>query len=184
RRAQEVWQLARQNPTPEIIGNLAEQYSVDPTSKALRGEVPPIQKYSGQPALEREAFALKPGELSGIIQIADRFMILLCEGYTKPVEVTFSEVRDELYRDIFEKKQRIEMARYFTHLREAASIDDFLAGTSQSPKKPLPAASEMPPSTLTQRETKELSEPRAGSRAAENSSRRVSPASFDEPLVK
>lgn len=184
RRAQEVWQLARQNPTPEIIGNLAEQYSVDPTSKALRGEVPPIQKYSGQPALEREAFALKPGELSGIIQIADRFMILLCEGYTKPVEVTFSEVRDELYRDIFEKKQRIEMARYFTHLRESASIDDFLAGTSQSPKKTLPAASEMPPSTLTQRETKELSEPRAGSRAAENSSRRVSPASFDEPLVK
>ena len=184
RRAQEVWQLARQNPTPEIIGNLAEQYSVDPTSKALRGEVPPIQKYSGQPALEREAFALKPGELSGIIQIADRFMILLCEGYTKPVEVTFSEVRDELYRDIFEKKQRIEMARYFTHLRESASIDNFLAGTSQSPKKTLPAASEMPPSTLTQRETKELSEPRAGSRAAENSSRRVSPASFDEPLVK
>ena len=184
RRAQEVWQLARQNPTPEIIGNLAEQYSVDPTSKALRGEVPPIQKYSGQPALEREAFALKPGELSGIIQIADRFMILLCEGYTKPVEVTFSEVRDELYRDIFEKKQRIEMARYFTHLRESASIDNFLAGTSQSPKKTLPAASEMPPSTLTQRETKELSKPRAGSRAAENSSRRVSPASFDEPLAK
>ena len=184
RRAQEVWQLARQNPTPEIIGNLAEQYSVDPTSKALRGEVPPIQKYSGQPALEREAFALKPGELSGIIQIADRFMILLCEGYTKPVEVTFSEVRDELYRDIFEKKQRIEMARYFTHLRESASIDNFLAGTSQSPKKTLPAASEMPPSTLTQRETKELSRPRAGSRNAEKSSRSVSPASFDEPLVK
>jgi len=184
RRAQEVWQLARQNPTPEIIGNLAEQYSVDPTSKALRGEVPPIQKYSGQPALEREAFALKPGELSGIIQIADRFMILLCEGFTKPVEVTFSEVRDELYRDIFEKKQRIEMARYFTHLRESASIDNFLVGTSQSPKTNLPAASEMPPSTLTQRETKELSKPRAGSRAAENSSRRVSPASFDEPLVK
>jgi hypothetical protein len=184
RRAQEVWQIARQNPTPEIIGNLAEQYSVDPTSKALRGEVPPIQKYSGQPALEREAFALKTGELSGIIQIADRFMILLCEGYTKPVEVTFDEVREELHRDIFEKKQRIEMARYFTHLRESASIDNFLAGTSQSPKSNIPAASTMPPSTITQRETNELSKPRAGSRAVEDSSRTVSPASFDEPLVK
>ena len=188
RRAQEVWQIARQNPTTEVIGNLAEQYSVDPTSKALRGEVPPIQKHSGQPALEREAFALKAGELSGIIQIADRFMILLCEGYTKPVEVTFDEVRDELHRDIFEKKQRIEMARFFTHLRESASIDNFLAGTSQSPKsnlpQNLPAASKMPPSTITQRETNELSKPRAGSRAVENSSRAVSPASFDEPLVK
>jgi len=188
RRAQEVWQIARQNPTTEVIGNLAEQYSVDPTSKALRGEVPPIQKYSGQPALEREAFALKAGELSGIIQIADRFMILLCEGYTKPVEVTFDEVRDELHRDIFEKKQRIEMARFFTHLRESASIDNFLAGTSQSPKsnlsQNLPAASRMPPSTITQRETNELSKPRAGSRAVENASSEVSPASFDEPLVK
>ena len=184
RRAQEVWQIARQNPTPETIGNLAEKYSVDPTSKALRGEVPPIQKHSGQPALEREAFALKTGELSGIIQIADRFMILLCEGYTKPVEVTFDEVREELHRDIFEKKQRIEMARYFTHLRESASIDNFLAGTSQSPKSNIPAASQMPPSTITQRETNELSRPRAGSRTLENSSRTVSPASFDEPLVK
>ena len=184
RRAQEVWQIARQNPTPETIGNLAEQYSVDPTSKALRGEVPPIQKHSGQPALEREAFALKTGELSGIIQIADRFMILLCEGYTKPVEVTFDEVREELHRDIFEKKQRIEMARYFTHLRESASIDNFLAGTSQSPKSNIPAASQIPPSTITQRETNELSRPRAGSRTLENSSRTVSPASFDEPLVK
>ncbi len=184
RRAQEVWQIARQNPTPETIGNLAEQYSVDPTSKALRGEVPPIQKHSGQPALEREAFALKIGELSGIIQIADRFMILLCEGYTKPVEVTFDEVREELHRDIFEKKQRIEMARYFTHLRGSASIDNFLAGTSQSPKSNIPAASKMPPSTITRRETNELSRPRAGSRTVENSSRTVSPASFDEPLVK
>ncbi len=184
RRAQEVWQIARQNPTPETIGNLAEKYSVDPTSKALRGEVPPIQKHSGQPALEREAFALKTGELSGIIQIADRFMILLCEGYTKPVEVTFDEVREELHRDIFEKKQRIEMARYFTHLRESASIDNFLAGTSQSPKSNIPAASQIPPSTITQRETNELSRPRAGSRTLENSSRTVSPASFDEPLVK
>jgi hypothetical protein len=42
----------------------------------------------------------------------------------------------------------------------------------------------MPPSTITQRETNELSRPRAGSRTVENSSRAVSPASFDEPLVK
>lgn len=188
RRAQEVWQIARQNPTPEIMGKLAEQYSVDPTSKALRGEVPPIQKYSGQPALEREAFSLKVGELSGIIQIADRFMILFCEGHTKPVEVTFDEVREELHRDLLEKKQRIKMARYFTHLRESASIDNFLAGTSQSSKSTasvnLPAASEMPATTITRREAQELSKPRAGSRTVNQSTPAVAPASFEEPLFK
>jgi parvulin-like peptidyl-prolyl isomerase len=136
RRAQEVWQLARQNPTPERIGDLAEQYSVDPTSRTLRGEVPPIQRYGGQPALERQAFSLKAGELSGIVQIADRFMVILCEGYTEASQVKFAEVRSELYDDLHEKKQRIEMSRYFSHLREAATIDNFLAGTSQSPSRP------------------------------------------------
>jgi parvulin-like peptidyl-prolyl isomerase len=67
RRAQEVWQLARQNPTPEAFGALAETYSVDPTTRALRGEVPPLQRFGGQPTLEREVFALKPGELSGVV---------------------------------------------------------------------------------------------------------------------
>jgi len=189
RRAQEVWQLARQQPTAEKIGDLAEQYSVDPTSKALRGEVPPIQRFGGQPTLEREAFGLKPGELSGVIQIADRFMVLFCEGFTEPVEVTFAEVRDELYRDILEKKQRIEMGRYFTHLRQSAAIDNFLAGTSQSPvaakqpPRPLPAAGKMPASTLSRREAKELSEPRAGSRRPQAPAG-VQPATFEAPAAK
>ena len=142
RRAQEVWQMARENPTAERMGDLAEKYSVDPTSRTLRGEVPPIQRFGGQPALEREAFALKPGELSGIVQIADRFMVLFCEGYTEPMAVQFAEVRDELYEDILDKKQRIEMARSFSHLREGAAIDNFLAGTSQTaavgPERPAP----------------------------------------------
>mgnify|MGYP003340091008 CR=1 FL=1 len=53
RRAQEVWQMARENPSAERLGDLAEKYSVDPTTRALRGEVPPIQRFGGQPAIER-----------------------------------------------------------------------------------------------------------------------------------
>jgi parvulin-like peptidyl-prolyl isomerase len=166
RRAQEVWQLARQNPTSEAFGALAETYSVDPTTRALRGEVPPMQRFGGQPTLEREVFALKPGELSGVVQIADRFMVILCEGFTEPATVSFDEVRDELYDDIFEKKQRIEMARHFTHLREAAAIDNFLAGTSQSPTaqtaKGKPGM--MPGTTVSKMTAGELTQPRAGSR--------------------
>ena len=182
RRAQEVWQLARQNPTPEAIGELAEKYSVDPTSRTLRGEVPPIQRYGGQPALEREAFALKPGELSGVVQIADRFIVLFCEGYTQPAAVDPAEVRDELYDDIFEKKQRIEMARSFSHLREAATIDNFLAGTSQSPPDTAAArAGSLPKTTISQREADELTAPRAGSRRAGAAGSGVVPASLDAP---
>lgn len=73
----------------------------------LAGEVPPIQRYGGQPALERQAFSLKPGELSGVVQVADRFLVLFCEGYTEPAKVSLDEARPELHADILEKKQRI-----------------------------------------------------------------------------
>ena len=174
RRAQEVWQMARQNPTPEAIGALAETYSVDPTTRSLRGEVPPIQRHGGQPTLEREVFALEPGELSGVVQVADRFMVILCEGFTDPAAVAFEEVRDELYDDIFEKKQRIEMARYFSHLRESATIDNFLAGTSQSPAARKPGQRGTTLSTVA---NGELEKPRAGSRRADG----VVPAGHTAP---
>jgi len=181
RRAQEVWQLARQNPTPEHVGALAEQYSVDPTSRSLRGEVPPIRQWGGQPTLEREAFALKPGELSGVVQVADRFMIIFCEGFTEPAAVTAAESRKELHADIFEKKQRIEMARHFTHLRESAAIDNMLAGTTQSPSRPT-AAGDLPGAPLPGRVAREAPAPRAGSRAAETAAQGVVPAGFEAPV--
>ena len=162
RRAQEVWQLARKNPTAEAVGALAETYSVDPTTRALRGEVPPIQRHGGQPTLEREVFSLAPGELSGVVQIADRFMVIFCEGFTEPAKVSFYEVRDELYDDIFEKKQRIEMARHFSQIQQSAAIDNFLAGTSQSPASP--GKSKASSTTLSKAGPDDLREPRTGSR--------------------
>lgn len=133
RRAQQVWEMARNNPTAEYFGRLAEEYSIEPGSKALKGEVPPIKKNGGQPKLEEEAFSLKPGELSGIIQVEGRYVILRCEGYTKPTTVDFASVRKHIHEDIYEKKQRIAMAKYFQHLQDTASIDNYLAGTSHRP---------------------------------------------------
>ena len=135
RRAQQVWEMARKNLTPEYFGELASQYSIETGSRTLRGEVPPIQKYGGQPLLENEAFALKPNELSSIIQVdRDRFVILMCLGRTEPVAVEMAQVRNYIYEDIHEKKLRIAMAQRFHTLQENATIDNFLAGTSQSPQ--------------------------------------------------
>jgi parvulin-like peptidyl-prolyl isomerase len=149
RRAQEVWAKARQNTSPEYFGDLAEEYSIEPTSKSLRGEVPPIRRHGGQPQLEEVAFELKPGELSGIIQLADKFVILKCEGRTKPVDLKYEEVRDVLYQDIYEKKLRMAMAAKFEEVRSKARIDNFLAGTSQAPERVKPDASPAAPNVDT-----------------------------------
>jgi parvulin-like peptidyl-prolyl isomerase len=135
RHAQEVWEKARANLTPEYFGQLAAEYSVEASSKALQGKVPPIQRHGGQPLLEKEAFTLKPGELSSIVQVGDKYVILFCEGHTEPTQVGFNEVKQDIYNDIYEKKQRIAMADVFNQLKDSAQIDNFLAGTTQSPNK-------------------------------------------------
>ncbi len=135
RRAQQVFEMARRKNTSEHFGDLAGEYSVEPGSQALRGEIPPIKKHGGQPRLEEEAFMLRQGEISGVIQVGDKFIILRCEGYTKPINVQFAEVRGEIYRDLHEKKLRLAMAECFEKLQKAATVDNYLTGASRSPKR-------------------------------------------------
>lgn len=135
RQAQQVWEMARENPDIEHFGNLAEEYSIEGSSRSLRGEVPPIQRWGGQPELEREAFSLEPGELSGIVQVGDKFIIMLCEGYTDPINVEFEEVRELIRADVAEKKLRVAMSQEYSRLMDEAQIDNMLAGTSQPGKR-------------------------------------------------
>ncbi|RIK74482.1 MAG: peptidylprolyl isomerase [Planctomycetota bacterium] len=138
RRAQEVWDKARRNPSAEYFGDLAAEYSVEPTSKALRGEVPPIGKHGGQEQLEKVAFQLQDGQISGIIQMGDKFVILRCEGRTERLDVNLNDpqIREILHRDIREKKLRMAMGRKFEEINERARVDNYLAGTSHAPPKP------------------------------------------------
>jgi len=142
REANKVWAMARDNPKEEFFGKLAHEHSIEPVSRENFGQVPPIARHSGRPNIEKEAFALKPGEISGLIAAGDKWVILFCRGRTEP-EVTDRNdpvVREELFKDIHEKKLRLAMAKSFDDLKETAQIDNFLAGTSQSGKRATTAA--------------------------------------------
>ena len=129
RTAHEVFDLARKNPTDKFFGELANQYSIEPVSKANYGQVPPIRRYGGQEALEREAFELKPGQMSGVIAAGDKFIILRCLGRTKPIVDEKQIVDTELRRDIREKKLRVAMVRQFDKLKQSAQIENYLANS-------------------------------------------------------
>ena len=126
RTAQEVWDLARNNPSEQFFGELAHQYSVEPSSKSNFGKVPPLRSHGGQPNLEKAAFDLKPGDISGIIEINGQFVILKSQGRTTPVVLDFNAVKGELYKDILEKKQRIAMDRHLSTMVADAQISNFL----------------------------------------------------------
>lgn len=131
RQAQQVWEMARGNLTEDFFGQLAQEYSIDPVSKANGGRVPPIRMHSGQPKIETEAFRLKAGELSAIIAIDDKFVIMRCMGRTRPIVTKFEVVKDELAADIYEKKIRLAMAQEFDRVRERAQLDNLLTGESR-----------------------------------------------------
>ena len=133
--ATRVWQMASKNPTAEFFGELASQYSIEPASKSQMGKVPPIQRFGGRPNLEKVAFTLKKGELSGLVNVGENWIILYCLGHTKPVVKDFNAVKAELTKDIHEKKLRMAMSKLFDQIRGNSQIDNFLAGTSQMGKK-------------------------------------------------
>ena len=71
-----------------------------------------------------------------MINVGDNFIILYCEGFTTPMPVDFASVRKDIEDDIREKKQRLEMARFYEHLQQTTTVDNYLEPElSHSPSK-------------------------------------------------
>ncbi|GAB4143374.1 MAG: hypothetical protein Tsb009_14440 [Planctomycetaceae bacterium] len=129
RRAIEVHAQAVRNPAN--FERLAQQHSIEPTSRALGGEIPPIRRYSGNKLLEDEAFKLREGEVSRVITVGpSRFVILMSEGKTKPVVTSIDQVRQELYEAVKEERTQAAVAQIFDKLRRQTRVDNFLTGAS------------------------------------------------------
>lgn len=142
RKAQKVWQAAREKPTEENFAQLSAEHSTDASVRALNGEIPPIRKHGGRPVLEEEAFKLKkPGELSGIIQTDGKYVILYYLGRTKPDTVTVEDVRSDLYDHVYRIKLNDSMGKLFDQMQQTASVTNYLdPSRSRQPAKARAAA--------------------------------------------
>ena len=134
RAAEDVFRQARQDPTEQNFGQLAAKYSVEPVSRANFGKVPPIRKFGGKPILEKAAFDLLPGEISGVLAWGDQYAVLFKQGETQPIVQEFEAVRGELTKEIREKKLRVAMSQHLDRMLKEAQIDNFLEGTVQNGK--------------------------------------------------
>lgn len=137
RTAEDVFRQIRQAPTEQNFGELAAKYSVEPVSRANYGKIQPIRRHAGMPTIEQEAFALEPGAHSGVIALgSDQYCILYKQGETQPVIQDFNAVKDEIAREIHDKKLRSAMQRKLDSMMKAAQIENFLEGSIQMPKSP------------------------------------------------
>lgn len=143
RRASEVWEKVRQNP--EDFGRLARQHSVDPASRPLEGAIPPIRQHGGSPELEKAAFKLKEGEISGVIQISlNQYVILMCEGRTEQVvDKLDAEVEGILRQELIEEKVQASVAGMFEKIKDNSRVDNYLTGVATGGEK-RPGRSESP----------------------------------------
>lgn len=128
RRANEVWEKANRNP--EDFDKLAREFSVEANSRALGGSIPPISRYSGNQTLEDAAFRLQDGEISGLIQVESRYVILKCEGHTEQVVTDIKDVWNELYQQLQEEKTQERIAVVFEDLKKETRVDNYLTNTS------------------------------------------------------
>ncbi len=138
RRAQAAWQKAKEDP--ENFEKYVQEFSIDQSSKSLDGSVPPIPRHSGSPNIEGAAFKLKPGEISAVVQLDDaaqRYVILKCEGRTKPVvEELDQEVQAELEDQIKRQKTQEQVAIVFDNLKKETQVHNYYTGEATGGTKP------------------------------------------------
>lgn len=134
RRASEVHRMVVQSPRD--FSRIAQKHSIEPNSRALGGEIPPLQRHAGNPKLEEKAFRLRTGEISPVIQVGyNRFVIMICDGRTKQTITDIRTVLDELRAQLIEEKTQTNVAQVFEKLRREARVDNFLTNTSTGIKQ-------------------------------------------------
>jgi parvulin-like peptidyl-prolyl isomerase len=92
------------------------------------GEVPPIHRHFGDPRIEKEAFSLKPGEVSSVIAMPDNTSVILKCVKHIPADTTkrMEEVHLALHKEIFDAKLAQEIPKVFEELRKQANPVVFL----------------------------------------------------------
>jgi len=133
RRAREVWEQAQKDP--DEFERLAAKESLDPTSRSMGGQIPPIRRYGGSEELEKAAFKLKEGEISPVVQVGlNQHIILKCEGRTEPTVTDISEVEESLMQELRQEKIQMAIAETFKRIKSEARVDNYLTGESTGNK--------------------------------------------------
>jgi foldase protein PrsA len=130
RQARDVWEKA--HAKPEEFEKLAQEFSVDPSSRALGGVVPPIPRHSGSEELEKVAFKLRKGDISEVVQVdLNRYIILKCEGRTVPTVTEMTpDIEQILVNELREEKTQTAMAAVFERIKSEARVDNIITGVS------------------------------------------------------
>jgi parvulin-like peptidyl-prolyl isomerase len=89
---------------------------------AKGGQVEPIGHHLANPEVEKVAFALKPGEVSRVLETPEGLMVIKCVKRLPPdTSKSLEKERDRLTKEVFDKKLQVEIGAVFQELRKQAN---------------------------------------------------------------
>jgi len=101
--------------------DLARMYDED-SNQEQGGDWGWINRHTLNESLTKVAFALKPGEVSKIIEMAGNYYVLFCEAKKASVTKGLAEVHDAIEKQLVQEERQRIMADWLAKLRKKAFI--------------------------------------------------------------
>ncbi len=103
------------------FGDLARMYS-DGSEQEAYGDVGWINRKHFNESLTKVAFALKPGELSQIVELGGSYYLFLCEAKKQASMKPLKEVRGEIEKSLLQSERQKQQQEWLYKLRKKAYI--------------------------------------------------------------
>ena len=107
----------------EDLAALAREFSEDRDTRPYGGDTGLFHRGQMVPAFERTAFALKPGEISDMVETPFGVHILRLEEHRDPYLVPLDEVREQLRDHVRAERAEAAVQAEIERLRAAADIE-------------------------------------------------------------
>ena len=124
--------LAQQLHNGADFAQVAMDYSEDPASAPSGGDlgfIPESSLNRSDPLLKKVVMALKPGEVSDVIQLRDSYSILKLIGKEAPGqrELSDPQVQQTIRDTLRSRKEQLLRAAYLASVRDQAKVTNYLA---------------------------------------------------------
>jgi hypothetical protein len=106
----------------------AARMQASPSLAAAGGLVKPLgHNTTGDPALEKVLFSLRPGETSEVIRTREGLVVIKCLRRLPPdTTASYESRRPKLEKEVFDKKVALEIGKMFQDLKAQARPRNFL----------------------------------------------------------
>jgi parvulin-like peptidyl-prolyl isomerase len=123
KRAENALQQAKATKNYEQFGMLAEKISED-DYRVMMGDHKAVERSKLAPQVVEALLALKPGEITGIIQVDQVYTIVRLIQHIPAGKKTFDQVKDPLRKELEQHKTEAVRAALDQRLRKAAKVEE------------------------------------------------------------